>query len=377
VDLQLTPEQQTFRDRVRTFARTEVRPAADRCEPQSRFPRELLPRLAELGLLGLLAPRTHGGQGLDTVSACLAVRELAVACPSVAVTVHVNNFVFCAPLSRLGSGGQLDQFLAPAARGERLGAFALSEPDAGADPSRLLATARPDDHGYRLSGRKAWVTNGPLARSFLVVARVARDEGHDTALFIVDRDAPGLVISKPHRTLGLRSALVVDLVLDDVPVPAERLLGPEGGGLAAALETLQASRIGVAAQSVGIARGALSAAQRQDAGSPEQRQALAGAAADVEAANLVMLRAAWLVDQGPACPREASMAKLICSETAVRTAGLVLDHAGPEASRDGHPASRFLRDARVTTIYGGPSEIQRGIIARNLGRAAAENRYFD
>lgn len=377
MDLKLNSGQQSFRDTVRAFARDEVRPAADRCEPRSMFPGELLPRLAELGMTGILAPRAHGGLGLDTVSACLAVRELATACPSVAVTVHVNNFVYCAPLTRLGTVKQREVLLAPAARGEQLGAFALSEPDAGADPSRLRALARHHGDGYRLSGEKAWVTNGTLARTFLVVARLERAEGAGTALFLVDADTPGVCVSRPHRTLGLRSAQVVDLRLENVPVPAERRLGPEEGGLAAALETLQASRIGVSAQSIGIARGALLEAQRMPRGPAERRQALAGAAASVEAANLVMLRAAWLVDQGRPCRREASMAKLICSETALRTAALVLDHAGTEAFGDGHPVSRFFRDARVTTIYGGPSEIQRGIVARHLEPGGAENRYFD
>ncbi len=370
LNLELTAEQTAFRDEVREFAQREVRPAADACEPLSRFPRVLLPRLARLGLMGIAVPREYGGRGLDTVSACLAIRELARACPSTAVTVHVNNFVYCAPLQRCGSEEQKRTFLAPAAAGRLMGAFALSEPDAGSDPSRISAAACPEGSGYRLTGQKAWVTNGTLASSFLVVARVDRGEGGtDTGIFIVAADSPGLSIGPAERTLGLRSAMVTGLTLQHTPVPGSCLLGDETSGMKLALEALQASRIGVAAQSVGIGRGALEhAAQRP--GEPHARLPLAAAAAGVEAANLMMLRAAWLVDQGGPPPvREASMAKLFCSESAIRAAEASLADAGTGACRDRHPASRYWRDARVTTIYGGPSEIQRGLIARQLLRS--------
>jgi len=366
LNLELTTDHQLFRDEVRAFARKEVRPAAASCEPEGRFPRHLLPRLAELGLMGIAVPRRYGGRGLDTLCACLAIRELAQACPSTAVAVHVNNFVYCAPLLRFGSEAQKREHLIPTATGRWLGGFALSEPDAGADPSRIRAVARAAGRGYRLSGRKAWVTNGGLSASYLVVARVersGREEG--TALFIVDDGTPGMRIGKPERTLGLRSALVTDISFDRCTVQESRVLGDGTDGLKLALDVLQASRIGVAAQSVGIARGAM---ESMTAGGDEThvQGCLAGIAARVEAANLMMLRAAWHVDRSTVSPKEASMAKLFCSETAVLTATACLRASGPEALQDRHPSSRFWRDARVTTIYGGPSEIQRGLIARQL-----------
>lgn len=366
MDLALNKEQQSFRDEIRAFADNEVGPTAAFCEPDGRFPRQLLPRLARLGLMGIAVPRNYGGRGLDTLCACLAIRELARACPSTAVAVHVNNFVYCAPLLRFGSEAQKRAHLAPSAAGLRLGGFALSEPDAGADPSRIRVVARSEERGYRLSGRKAWVTNGGISASYLVVARVersGREEG--TALFIVDAGTPGMLVGKPESTLGLRSALVTDISFDGCKVQGGRVLGDGANGLKLALEVLQASRIGVAAQSVGIARGAMEsmAAGRRDT---RVQDRLAGIAAGIEAANLMMLRAAWHVDRGTCSPKEASMAKLICSETAVRASAACLDASGPEALRDRHPSSRFWRDARVTTIYGGPSEIQRGVIARQL-----------
>ncbi len=367
LNLELTASQRAFRDEVREFAEREVQPAAAAAEPYSEFPRKLLPRLAEMGLTGIAVPREYGGRGLDTVSACLAIRELAVACASTAVTVHVNNFVYCAPLLRCGSEEQKQAFLVPAAAGRLLGAFALSEPDAGSDPSRISAEARPAGDGYLVSGRKAWVTNGTLASSYLVVARVNRGgPGGETAIFIVDGQTPGLEIGPLERTLGLRSARVTGISLERCFVPGACLLGDENRGLKLALDTLRASRIGVAAQSIGIARAALGLAGLRR-GDPETGQELAAAAARVEAGNLMMLRAAWLVDQdppGPVC--EASMAKLFCSEAAVSAAETALAHSEPEAMGEGHPSSRYWRDARVTTIYGGPSEIQRGLIARQL-----------
>jgi alkylation response protein AidB-like acyl-CoA dehydrogenase len=358
MDFGLTAEQQAFLREVRKFARDNVPPGAD-------TPADVLPRLARQGLMGVAVPEAYGGRGLDTVCACIAIRELARSCPSTAVTVHVNNFVYCAPLLNQGSEAQKLAFLVPAARGERLGAFALSEPDAGADPSRIRALAcRENDSGYRLAGRKAWVTNGRLASSYLVVARFdPPGPGPETGLFVVDRDTPGLVPGEREQTLGLRSAVVTDLSLVDCPVGEDRLVGPGVDGLQQALTALLASRIGVAAQSVGIARGALD----HLAGESDQ---LRRAAARVEAADLMMYRAAWQVDRGQISPGRASMAKLICSEAAVAATTACLDLAGAEGVAEDHPLSRFWRDARVTTIYGGPSEIQRGLIAREVSRKA-------
>jgi len=353
MDFELTGRQQAFRDEVRGFALERVPPGAD-------SPERLLPVLAEQGLMGIAVPEAYGGRGLDTVCACLAIRELARVCPSTAVTVHVNNFVYCAPLFRFGSEAQKRAFLVPAARGERLGAFALSEPDAGADPSRIRAVARRVDGGYRLDGRKAWVTNGRLATSYLVVARLdPATEGKTTALFVIDHDTPGLLPGEREPTLGLRAAVVTDLSFNNCLVDDGRQVGQGADGLQLALRALLASRIGVAAQSIGIARGAL---HQLDDNRPELRQA----SARVEAADLMMLRAAWQVDRGEASPGRSSMAKLICSEAAVAATGLCLDLVGAAGLAEAHPLSRFWRDARVTTIYGGPSEIQRGLIAREL-----------
>jgi len=352
MNLELTAEQQDFRDSVRQFADREL-------QPQPPPSERLLPLLADQGLMGIAVPRAYGGRGLDTVSACLAIRELATACPSTAVTVHVNNFVFCAPLFRFGSEAQKQQWLVPTARGRQLGAFALTEPDAGADPSRLSATARATDQGYLLNGRKAWVTNGQLASHYLAVARLDPAEGPvGTGLFIMGHDTPGLTVGRREETLGLQSARVTELLFEDCAVPRSQLVGPGQDGLQLALKALLASRIGVAAQSVGIARGALAWVRQE-----EIEPALL---ARVAAANLMMLHAAWQVDRDEVTPGGASMAKLICSEGAVEAAAAALQLAGPNAAGENHPSARFWRDARVTTIYGGPSEIQRGIIAREL-----------
>jgi alkylation response protein AidB-like acyl-CoA dehydrogenase len=377
VRFDFTAEQLMVRDTVREFVDAEIRPRVKQYEANSEFPADIVKKLGELGLAAMTLPEEHGGGGSDTTTYCLAIEELARVDPSTAVTLSVNNSVCCAPINAFGSDELKARYLPRLARAEIIGGFALTEPGAGSDAANLTTRAVRDGEHYVLNGTKAWITNAGVGGAFVTIAKTDPDAGAaGLTAFVVDSDTPGFRVGKLEDKMGLRASATAQLIYEDCRVPAQNLLGEEGMGLRIALETLDGARIGVAAQSIGIAQGAFDEARRY-AKSREtfgkaiaQHQAisfmLADMATEIEAARVLTLRAAWLKDQQRPFKVEAAQAKLYASEMCNRVAyNAVQIHGGYGYSKD-YAVERMYRDARVTTLYEGTSEIQRFVIARAL-----------
>jgi len=378
MDFSLSEEQALIRDTLRQFVAAEVLPGAAEMDRTCRFPSAAVERLSELGLLGMTIPEAYGGTGLDSLTATVAVEELARGSASLAVTVSVSNSVCAGPIVRYGTEEQRRRYLPLLARGEILGGFSLTEPDSGSDASRLRARAVRDGDSYVLSGDKAWVTNVQVGRLFVVLAVTDPSQGaRGLTAFLVESDFPGFSFGKVEDKMGLRSSLTGSILLQDCRVPAGSRLGEEGQGFKIAMVTLDGARIGIGAQAVGLARACLEesvayARQRQAFARPiGELQAiqfmLADMATAIEGARLLVHRAAWLKDQGGVpYTREASMAKLFATEMVNRVAYQAVQIHGAYGYSREYPVERYFRDARVTTIYEGTSEIQRLIIARKL-----------
>ncbi len=378
MDLSLTEDQALIRNTLREFVSSEVLPSAGDLDRSSEFPSRALEGLAQLGMLGMAIPETYGGAGLDAVTSAVAVEELARGSASLAVTVSVSNSVCAAPILRYGTEEQRQRYLPRLARGEILGGFSLTEPDAGSDASALRARAVRAGDEYVLNGDKAWVTNVQVGGLFVVLA--ATDPGRGSrglSAFLVEKDFPGFSFGKIEDKMGLRSSLTGGILLQDCRVPSSHLLGEEGEGFKIAMTTLDGARIGIGAQSVGIARGCLEeslayARQRRAFGtSLGELQAIQFMLADmvtaIDAARLLVHRAAWLKDRGAGSfTAEASMAKLFATEMVNRVAYQAVQIHGAYGYSREYAVERYFRDARVTTIYEGTSEIQRLIIARRL-----------
>ena len=377
MDFAYTEEQNMLRDMVKEFAENEILPGTEERENNKEFPAEIIKKAAELGLCGITVAEDYGGAGFDNVSAAIAIKELAKVCPSTAITLSVTNGVYCWPVEEFGTPEQKEKYLTPVASGEALGAFCLTEPDAGSDAASLLVKARKDGDHFVLEGTKAWVTNGGVAGYYVVVAVTGENNGkNEITAFIVPGDTPGLSVGKIEDKMGLRASQTTQIVFDDCRVPAENILGKRGKGLSVALATLNQSRIGVAAQALGIAIGAYNlaldySAQRQTFGKPINRhQAIANMLAEmavrIETAELLTIRAADRMDKGLSYSMESSMAKYYASETAKEVADKAVQIHGAYGYSKEYPVERFYRDARVTTIYEGTSEIQKMVIARNM-----------
>ncbi|MDQ4121227.1 MAG: acyl-CoA dehydrogenase family protein [Acidobacteriota bacterium] len=381
MDFTLTEEQQMAQAAVREFASKEIAPRAREYDEQEKFPREQINGLAELGLLGMIIPEEYGGAGFDTVSYALALEEIAKADSSVCVIVGVTNSVCCFPILNFGTEEQKQNYLTPLARGEKLGAFCLSEPQAGSDATNLKCRADFSDGFYVLNGTKSWVTNGGIADVYLVMAVTGEqaDGKKEITAFLVDWDAPGLTVSSIEHKMGQRASQTAEMSLNDVRVPEENVLGKVGEGMRVALSSLDNGRIGIAALSVGIAQAALDestkyAKDRVAFGKPiAELQAiqfkLADMAVQIEAARLLTLRAAAMKDAGhKQTGIYASQAKVYASETANKVvADAVQIHGGNGYSRH-YAVEKLYRDARITTIYEGTSEIQRIVISRGILR---------
>jgi hypothetical protein len=378
VDFELTEEQRMAQTSVREFVAGEIAPRAKEYDEHSRFPREQLKGLAELGLLGMIIPEEWGGAGFDTVAYALALEEIARADASVCVIVGVTNSVCCYPVLSFGTEEQKRKYLTPLAKGEMLGAFCLSEPQAGSDATALRTRAVRDGDAYVINGTKSWVTNGGEAQVYIVMAVTDREAGKNgVTAFIIEGDSPGLSVSAIEHKMGQRASQTAEMSFADVRVPAANVLGGEGNGLRVAFNSLDNGRIGIGALSTGIAQGAFDESlkyskERQAFGQPiAEFQAiqfkLANMATETDAARLLTLRAAALKDAGnKQSGFYAAMAKLFASETANRVcADAVQIHGGNGYSRD-YPVERMYRDARVTTIYEGTSEIQRIVISREI-----------
>jgi len=373
--LELTDEQQMVQGLARDFAQQEVKPIAGECDREGRFPHATVKRMGELGLMGIAVPEKLGGSGADTLSYVLALEEVAVACASHAVIMSVNNSLVCDPVHRHGTPEQHERFLVPLASGQALGCFALTEPQAGSDATNQATLARRDGAHYVLTGRKVFVTNGREATVALVFAQTDPAKAHrGISAFLVEKGTPGLVVPKVEDKLGLRASDTAEFVFEDCRVPAGNRLGAEGEGFKVAMKALDGGRIGIAAQAVGIARAALEASlayarERKSFGVPiAQHQQiqwmLADMATQVDAARLLTWRAATLKDRGRPYGTAASMAKLYASEMAMRvTTDGIQVHGGYGYIKD-YPVERFFRDAKITQIYEGTSQIQRLVIAR-------------
>ncbi|HVT16634.1 MAG TPA: acyl-CoA dehydrogenase [Thermoanaerobaculia bacterium] len=374
MQIQLSEEQTLLRDSVRRFAGEVVAPRAKEIDQSGEFPRDFFARAGELGLAGVAVPEEHGGAGMDTIAYCLVIEEVSRACATSGVILSVNNSLACDPLLKYGSAEQKREFLAPLAAGSKLGCFALTEPGAGSDPASLRTTARRDGDSYVLDGNKVFITNGTHADVALVFASVdlARKHKGITA-FIVPSDTPGYHHGGHEFKLGVNASGTTELSFQDMRVPAAWRLGEEGEGFKIAMSTLDGGRIGIAAQAVGIARGAFEEAlayaqQREQFGQPlAEFQAiqfyLADMTTELDAARLLTWKAAWAKDQQKRFTLEAAQAKLFASEMAQRVTNKALQIHGGYGYTKEYNVERYFRDARITEIYEGTSEIQKMVIA--------------
>jgi alkylation response protein AidB-like acyl-CoA dehydrogenase len=376
LDFRLTEEQELLRDEVRRFAEERIRPGVAERDAERRFPAEIVCEMGELGLLGMLVDESFGGAGFDPVSYVIAVEELARVCPATAGTMSVTNSVCCWPIGHFGSEELKRRVLPDLASGKAIGGFGLTEPGAGSDAGSLQTRAVRDGDFWVLDGEKAWITNAGVASCFVVMARTDADAGkRGITAFVVPADCPGLSIGTPESKLGLRAAKTAPLIFQQCRVPAANQLGEEGQGFKIALATLDHSRLGIAAQAVGIHQRAFELAveyakERKQFGQPiAAHQAiqfkLAEMATELEAARLLTRAAAGSTSRARA-GRLASEAKLFASEAANRACYESLQVHGGNGFSEEYEISRLYRDVRVTTIYEGTSEMQRWVIARHL-----------
>jgi len=374
MDLQLTEEQKLLQRSVREFAEAEVKPLARELDETGHFPHETFRKAAELGLTGISVPDEHGGAGMDHISYAIAIEEISRVCASTGVILSVQNSLYCDPIQRFGTAEQKKEFLVPFARGEKIGCYALTEPQAGSNAAALTTKAVLRGDRYVINGTKAWITNGGVANAAIVYVNTHPEKGEKgiTAL-IVEKGTRGFSVGKEEKKLGIHATACTELSFADCEVPEENRVGQEGEGYKIALSTLDGGRIGIAAQATGIAQGAFEAAlayaqERQAFGHPiADFQAiqfmLADMATEIDAARLLTRRAAWKQESGARFSMDASMAKLFASEMATRVAHKAMQiHGGYGYSRE-YPVERAYRDARITEIYEGTSEIQRLVIA--------------
>jgi alkylation response protein AidB-like acyl-CoA dehydrogenase len=366
-----------IRETARQFAQDELASTADERDEKELFPYEQIKKLGELGFMGMMVPEQYGGAGLDTLSYVIAIEELSRVDASCGVIMSVNNSLVCYGLTKHGSEEQKQKFLVPLASGKKLGAFALSEPEAGSDATNQHTIATKDGDHYLLNGIKNWITNGINADFYIVIAQTDPSKGHKgISAFIVEKGMPGFSHGKKERKLGIRSSDTVSLTFENVRVPKENMIGEEGFGFKFAMMTLEGGRIGIAAQALGIAQGSLDASvnyakARKAFGKPiADLQAiqfkLADMATEIEAARLLTYQAAVLKENGQPFAKQAAMAKLWASKTAVKCALEAIQiHGGYGYVRE-YNVERYLRDAKITEIYEGTSEIQRVVISRTL-----------
>jgi alkylation response protein AidB-like acyl-CoA dehydrogenase len=370
----LTEDETMFRDAVRDFGRTEIAPRVDAMERESRFDTTLIPQFAQLGLMGIDIDIDHGGAGGTFFMTVLAVEELSAIDASAAILVDVQNTLVNAPIMDWGSDDLKGRFLEQLAGG-RVGAYALSEPGSGSDAFGLATRAVEDGDAWILTGTKLWITNGAEAGIYIVFANVDPSKGYKgITAFIVERDFPGFSVGKKEDKLGIRASSTTELILDGCRVPGENVLGEIGKGYKVAIETLNGGRIGIGAQMIGVARGALDATlryvtERQQFGKPigmfqAVQFQIAQAATDLEAARLMVYNAARLRDAGLPYTREAAMAKLFSSQVAERVTSLCVELFGGYGYTKEYPVEKFYRDAKIGTIYEGTSNMQLQTIAK-------------
>jgi alkylation response protein AidB-like acyl-CoA dehydrogenase len=377
VNFSLTEEQQLLRKSVREFAESELRPHVMEWDEAQHFPKELLPKLAELGLMGIQFPEDSGGAGMSAVDYCICIEELARVDPSVSLSVAAHNGLGAAHIAKFANEAQKQKYLVPLATGEKLAAWGLTEPGSGSDAAAMRTTAVKDGACWVLNGSKMFITHGTSADTLVIMAVTDKSKGaKGISAFILERGMGGLLTGKKEDKLGMRASETTEVILQNCRVPASQLIGEEGQGFIQTLQVLDAGRIGIAALSVGLAQGAYEAAARYTAerkqfgrainSFPAIRERLAQHQSQVEAARLLTYQAAWLKDQGRRMTLESAMAKLYSSEIAVRAAeDCVQMHGGYGFVKD-YPAEKYFRDVKLLTIGEGTSEVQRLVIARQL-----------
>ncbi len=376
MNLPLNQEQIIIKEMIHDFARSEIEPVAQEYNERGEFPAAIIKKLGALGLFGMMIPERFGGSAAGAVSYSLALQEIAYSCASVAVTLSVTNLT-AEPILHFGTDEQRRQYLIPMASGEHIGAFALTESEAGSDPSSLKTTATKKGDRYIINGAKQFITNGSYAGIFLLIARTASGKSGLSA-FLIPRETKGLSIGKEEQKMGLRAANTVEVVLDDCEVPANLLLGQPGMGLNIALTALDSGRIGIASQATGMIQACLDEAinyareRRQFNKAIIRHQSIQNMIADIavdqEAAGLLTWSVASLKDSNRPFTKEASIAKLFATEALNRSAYKALQVFGGYGYTTDYKVERLYRDARVTTIYEGTSEVQRMVIAREVER---------
>lgn len=374
---QLNEEQRMIQAMVRDLAREVMLPTAAERDTSKEFPAENIKKMGDLGLMGMSIPPEYNGAGVDTISYSLALQEIGYACASTAVIMSVHNSVSCGPIYRFGSDFLKEKYLKPLAAGQFLGCFALTEPGAGSDPASQKSRAKREGDSYILNGTKAFVTSGKNADVVVATAYTDRSKRHrGISAFVLEKGLPGFIVGPEEDKMGQRASDTTSLIFEDCRVPAENLLGEEGDGFTIAMTALDEGRIGIASMSVGIGQACLDAAigyakEREQFGSPISkfqgiRWMIADMAVQIEASRLLTFNAAAMKDRGERFTAEASMAKLFASEMANKVAYQALQiHGGYGYSKE-YPVERYYRDARVTTIYEGTSEVQRIVIANNV-----------
>lgn len=374
MNLQYSEEQEIMRKMVRDFAETEIAPFVERME-EGEFPRDIIRKMAELGLMGITIPEKYGGSGMDFTSYIIAINELSKVSATIGVILSVHTSVGTNPILYFGTEEQKKKFIPKLASGEYLGAFCLTESSAGSDAGNLKSKAIKKGDHYIINGSKVFITNGGEADTYIVFALTDHELGKDgISAFIVEKNTPGLIIGKDEHKMGLHGSRTVQLTFEDMAVPVENLLGKEGEGFKIAMANLDVGRIGIAAQALGIAEAALEksiayAKERVQFGKPIAAQQgvgfkLADMATNVEAAKLLIYRSANLRTQGLPCKTEASMAKLFASKTAVDVTTEAIQIFGGYGYTKEYPVERYFRDAKITEIYEGTSEIQRLVISK-------------
>jgi butyryl-CoA dehydrogenase len=377
MNLQLTDEQSMVQAMAREFAQGHVAPIAAEIDRDARFPHETVKRMGELGLMGIAVPERWGGAGADVVSYVVALEEISRACASHAVVMSVNNSLYGDPVLKFGTDDQRARFLTPVASGHALGCFALTEPQAGSDASNQATTARRDGDHYVVTGRKLFITNGRESAFALVFAQTDPAPGHrGISAFVIEKGTPGFTVSKTEDKLGIRASDTAELVFEECRVPVASRIGEEGQGFRIALSAIDGGRIGIAAQAVGIATAAYERAvayarERKAFGVPIGHHQmvqwmLADMATAIDGGRLLCLRAASLKDSGVPFTKQAAMAKLFCAEMAMKvTTDAVQVHGGYGFIKD-YEVERHFRDAKITALYEGTSQIQKLVIAREV-----------
>ena len=377
MNFELSEEHKMIRDAARDFAQTELLPGVIERDEAQKFPTEQIKKLGELGFLGMMVDPKYGGAGMDTISYVLAMEEISKVDASTSVVMSVNNSLVCWGIETFGTESQKEKYLKPLATGEIIGAFCLSEPEAGSDATSQQTTAIDKGDHYLLNGTKNWITNGNTASVYLVIAQTDVEKGHKGInAFIVEKGMEGFVVGLKENKLGIRGSDTHSLMFTDVKIPKENRIGEDGFGFTFAMKTLSGGRIGIAAQALGIASGAYELAlqyskERKAFGKEiSKHQAiafkLADMATEIDAARLLCLKAAWLKDNGQNYDKIGAMAKVFASETAMKTTvEAVQVHGGYGFVKEYH-VERLMRDAKITQIYEGTSEIQRIVISRSI-----------